>query len=258
MLDGMKAATQGMMAMSVKQDIIANNLANASTAGFRKEGMVISSFTEILDREVSTDGGMTKAGGEAMLQRDPQVKGTLHHTSMTHLSQGALKETGNNFDLALDDNGKGFFTIQTDRGIEFTRNGSFRLSTDGFLVTSEGHKLLGHRGPIRATGNEFKVADNGTIKVDGREVDRVLVSVFEDSGDLKRAGGTSFDAATPRVRASADFKIKQGYKEMSNVNALQEMVGLMEVMRNFEANQKALSAHDQRLQKAVSELGRVR
>lgn len=257
MLDGMKAATQGMMAMSVKQDIIANNLANASTAGFRKEGLVISSFTEILDREVSSDG-MHKVGGEAMMQRDVQVKGTLHHSSQTYLSQGALKETGNNFDLALDDNGKGFFTIQTDRGIEFTRNGQFRLSTDGFLVNSEGHKLLGHRGPIKATGNEFKVADNGVISVDGREVDKVLVSVFEDTKDMKRAGGTAFDAATPRVRAATDFKIKQGYKEMSNVNALQEMVGLMEVMRNFEANQKALSAHDQRLQKAVSELGRVR
>lgn len=257
MLDGMKAATQGMMAMSVKQDIIANNLANASTVGFRKEGMVISSFTEILDREVSTDG-MHKASVETVMQRDPQVKGTLSHSSQTYLSQGALRETGNNFDLALDDNGKGFFTIQTDRGIEFTRAGNFRLSTDGFLVTSEGHKLLGHRGPIKATGNEFKVTDNGTIKVDGREVDKVLVSQFEESEDLRRAGGTAFGSSTPRVRASTDFKIKQGFKEMSNVNALQEMVGLMEVMRNFEANQKALSAHDQRLQKAVSELGRVR
>jgi flagellar basal-body rod protein FlgF len=257
MLDGMKAATQGMMAMSVKQDIIANNLANASTVGFRKEGLVISSFTEILDREVSSDG-MHKAGGETVLQRDPQVKNKLNHSSQTYLSQGALRETGNNFDLALDDNGKGFFTIQTDRGIEFTRAGNFRLSTDGFLVNAEGHKLLGHRGPIRANGNDFKVTDNGTVKVDGREVDRILVSQVEDSEDLQRAGGTAFGVSSPRVRASTDFKIKQGFKEMSNVNALQEMVGLMEVMRNFEANQKALSAHDQRLQKAVSELGRVR
>lgn len=257
MLDGMKAATQGMMAMSVKQDIIANNLANASTVGFRKEGLVISSFTEILDRETSSDG-MHKAGGETMMQRDPQIKGTLHHSSQTYLSQGALRETGNNFDLALDDNGKGFFTIQTDRGIEFTRAGSFKLSTDGYLVTAEGHKLLGHRGPIKATGNEFKVTDNGTVKVDGVEVDRVLVSEIESSEDLKRAGGTAFGSATPRVHASTEFKIKQGYKEMSNVNALQEMVSLMEVMRNFEANQKALSAHDQRLQKAVNELGKVR
>lgn len=256
MLDGFRTATQGMKAMSVKQDVIANNLANASTAGFRKEGLVISSFTEILDREVG--GGMTKAGGETMMQRDFQHNSELHHRSATHLNQGALKETGNKFNLALDDNGQGFFTIQTERGIEFTRNGSFRLNTEGFLVTSDGSKLLGHNGPIKASGNEFKVADNGVVSVDGKQVDRVLVSVFEDASDMQRAGSTAFAAGTPRVRASNDFRIKQGYLEQSNVNALQEMVSLMEVMRNFEANQKALSAHDSRLQKAVSELGRVR
>lgn len=257
MLDGMKAATQGMMAMSVKQDIIANNLANASTAGFRKEGLVISSFTEILDREVSTDG-MHKAGGEAMMQRDPEVKGKLYHSSQTYLNQGALKETGNNFDLALDDNGKGFFAIQTDRGVEFTRNGSFRLNTQGFLVTAEGYKLMGHNGPIKASGNEFKVAENGVVSVDGRQLDKVMVCVVDDAHGLQRAGGTAFGVSGSKVRVSDDFRIQQGFKEMSNVNALQEMVGLMEVMRNFEANQKALSAQDQRLQKAVSELGRVR
>ena len=256
MLDGMKSATQGMMAMSVKQDIIANNLANAGTAGFRKEGLVISSFTDIIDREVSE--GMTQAGGETMTQRDKQTSTDLQHRSVAHMSQGALKQTGNNFDLALDDNGKGFFTIKTDRGIEFTRNGSFRLNNQGFLVTPDGSQLMGHNGPIKATGSDFKVGTDGVIKIDGKQTDRILVSVFEESNDMKRAGGTSFAAATPRVRASTDFRIQQGFVEQSNVNALQEMVGLMQVMRNFEANQKSLTAHDSRLQKAVSELGRVR
>lgn len=256
MLDGFKAATQGMMAMSVKQDIIANNLANASTTGFRKEGLVISSFTEILDREVSD--GMTKAGGETMTQRDFQHAGKLNHRSATYLSQGALKDTGNNLDLALDDNGKGFFTIKTARGIEFTRAGKFRLSTDGHLVTPDGSKLMGHNGPIKANGTDFKVTENGIVKVDGKEVDRVLVSTFEETNDMKRAGSTAFSSQTPRVRVSKDFKVRQGYLEASNVNALQEMVSLMQVMRNFEANQKALSSSDQRLQKAVNELGRVR
>jgi flagellar basal-body rod protein FlgG len=150
------------------------------------------------------------------------------------------------------------FTIKTARGIEFTRAGKFRMNNEGFLVTPDGSQLMGHNGPIKATGNEFKVADNGTVMVDGKAVDRILISEFESTADMKRAGSTAFNAATPRVRAKADFQIKQGYLEMSNVNALQEMVGLMQVMRNFEANQKALSSNDQRLQKAVSELGRVR
>jgi flagellar basal-body rod protein FlgG len=255
MLDGFKSATQGMMAMSVKQDVIANNLANASTVGFRKEGLIISSFTDILDREV---GGMEQTSSEVMSGHQLQTNSDIRHRSATHLSQGALKETGSSFDLALDDNGQGMFTIKTARGIEFTRAGKFRLNNEGFLVTPDGSKLMGHNGPIKATGNEFKVSDDGVVSVDGKQVDRILVSVFEDPNDMKRAGSTAFHAGTPKVRASSDFRIKQGFLEMSNVNALKEMVGLMQVMRNFEANQKALSANDQRLQKAVSELGRVR
>ena len=255
MLDGIKSSTQGMMAMSVKQDVIANNLANASTVGFRKEGLIISSFTDIMDREVS---GMEQASSETMSGHQLQTSTDIMHRSATHMSQGALKETGSSFDLALSDDGGGMFTIKTNRGIEFTRAGKFRLNNEGYLVTPDGSQLLGHNGPIKATGNEFKVTDNGEVKVDGRTVDRILVSEFEETGDMKRAGSTAFNAATPRVRAKKDFQIKQGYLEMSNVNALQEMVGLMQVMRNFEANQKALSSNDQRLQKAVSELGRVR
>ena len=255
MLDGMKSATQGMMAMSVKQDVIANNLANAGTAGFRKEGLIISSFTEILDREAS---GMEQASSETSAGHQLQTHTDIRHRSATHMSQGALKETGSSFDLALSDDGNGMFTIKTSRGIEFTRAGKFRMNNEGFLVTLDGSQLMGHNGPIKATGNEFKVTDNGVVMVDGKPVDKILVSEFESAADMKRAGSTAFNAATPRVRAKADFQIKQGYLEMSNVNALQEMVGLMQVMRNFEANQKALSSNDQRLQKAVSELGRVR
>lgn len=258
MLDGMKVATDGLMSLSAKQDVITNNLANANTVGFRKEGVVVSSFTEILDREVGM-GGMTQAGGEIGQVNGMEHRGTLYQHSATHMSQGALQETGNPFDLALDDNGKGFFTIQTEKGIEFTRNGSFRLSTSGFLVTGNGSLVMGHKGPIKVDGGQFKVDERGIVEVDGKQIDRLLVCQFEDATDAKRAaGGTSFVADGPQVRATTEFKCHQGYTEASNVNALQEMVSLMQTMRNFEANQKVLQAHDQKLQKAVSELGRVR
>ncbi|MCA9793526.1 MAG: flagellar hook-basal body protein [Candidatus Eremiobacteraeota bacterium] len=260
MLDGMKAATEGMLAMSVKQDIIANNLANAGTAGFRKEEIAITSFTEILDREVG-GAGMTQAGGEIsnLAMSGMQTRGTLKHTSVTHTGQGPLKETGNAFDLALNDEGKGFFTIQTpDKGIQFTRAGSFHLSTEGFLVTGDGSLVMGHKGPIKLDGSDFKINNEGVISVNDKEIDKLLVCTFDDPAEMKRTGATSFVAGGPKVRATTKFQLKQGYLEQSNVNALQEMVGLMQVMRNYEANQKALQAHDSRLQKAVNELGRVR
>ncbi len=257
MLDGMKVATEGLRTMSAKQDIITNNLANAGTAGFRKEGLVVSSFTEILDRQMSSSG-FQQAGGEISVTDGMQTRGNLVHSSATHTGQGALKETGNPFDLALDDNGQGFFTIQTERGIEFTRSGEFRLSTSGYLVTGDGSLVMGHKGPIKVDGTDFKVNNQGIISVDDKAIDRLLVTRFEDTSGLKRSGSTGFVADKPTVRATTDFQLKQGYLEQANVNALTEMVGLMEVMRNYEANQKALQAHDSRLQKAVNELGRVR
>ncbi len=254
MNEGMRMATQGMMMNSVRQDIITNNLANAGTAGFRKESLVISSFSEIMDKEVGMNG-MTQAGGELTDVKGKSAPGQLYKSSMTHFSQGALQESGNPFDLALDDNGKGFFTVQTEQGIEFTRAGSFRLNNDGFLVTPDGAQVLGHNGPIQAKGGEFNVADNGVITVDGRPVDKILVSIIESG--TQRTGDTNFNATGAQVRASQDFSIKQGFVEQSNVNALTEMVSLMQVMRNFEANQKTLQAHDQKLQKVINEVGRV-
>ncbi|MEW6277555.1 MAG: flagellar hook-basal body protein [Candidatus Eremiobacterota bacterium] len=257
MLDGMKMATEGMMTMSVKQDIITNNLANVGTAGFRKESLVVSSFSDVLNRELGMDG-MTQTSGEALTTGGLEKKGTLGSRTVTHSAQGALKETGNPFDLALDDNGKGFFTIQTPEGIKFTRAGTFHLSTDGYLVTADGSFLLGHRGPIKVQGTDFKVSSDGVVNVDGKPIDKLLVSTFEDGNMMKKAGDANFVAPDGGVKATTRFAVKQGYVEMANVNAIQEMVDLMMVMRNFEANQKALQSHDQRLQKAANELGKVR
>jgi flagellar basal-body rod protein FlgF len=251
MLDGMRMATEGMMQMSMKQDMVTNNLANVGTTGFRKESLVVESFSEVLERESNGKSEVGSTGGY-------ENHGRFNQYSQTHMSQGALKESGSAFDLALDDNGKSFFTIQTGRGIEFTRGGNFQLSTSGHLVTTDGSFVMGHRGPIQVKGGNFKVSDDGVVSVDGREIDRLLISRFEDPKAMRRQGSSAFAAETNSVVAVSDFKVKQGYTEQANFNALTEMVDLMQTMRNFEANQKALQSHDQRLQKAVNELGRVR
>lgn len=252
MLDGMRLNTEGMKQMSMKQDMITNNLANVGVAGFRKESLVVESFSQVMAREANGKGEVSTTGGA-------ENKGRFNQYSMTHGGQGALKQSDNAFDLALDDNGKGFFTIQTpNRGIEFTRGGTFHLSNEGFLVTAEGGFVMGQRGPIKVDGSDFKVSDDGVVNVGGRDVDRLLVSRFEDPKMIKRQGAASFKAETDAVVATNDFRVKQGYVEQANFNALTEMVDLMQTMRNFEANQKALQSHDQRLQKAVNELGRVR
>ncbi len=258
MLDGMKMAAQGMMTQSAKQDIITNNLANVGTAGFRKESANITSFTQILDREVGGMDGMTQSSHEISTAPGMSISGSLQTGSVTHNAQGSLKETGNPFDLALDDNGRGFFTIQgKDGSIRFTRAGNFHLATNGQLVTADGSAVMGHRGPIKLTGDNFEVSNDGVISCDGKPVDRVLVSVFDNTQQLKRTGDNQF-AVDGGVRATTDFQLKQGYVEQANVNAINEMVDMMMVMRNYEANQKVLKSHDETLQKTVNDLGRVR
>jgi len=252
MLDGMRMATEGMLQMSVRQDIVTNNLANVGTAGYRRESLVIESFNDVMNREMTGKGEVTGGGGV-------ENRSGVRHYSATHQGQGALKESGNPFDLALDDNGKAFFTLQGANGeMKFTRGGSFKLHPSGHLVAADGSMVMGQRGPIKASGSDFKVNDDGTVVCDGKEVDKLLISSIEDPKAVDRKDGSSFTVSTPTVVAAKDFRIKQGFTEAANFNALTEMVELMTTMRNFEANQKALQSHDQRLQKTVNELGRVR
>lgn len=260
MLDGMKMATQGLMAMQEKQAVIANNLANVGTAGFRKEVMDVSSFSAILNRQVNRVGSFTgpgQAGGDLMqVGGGMDIRGMLMTSTRTSYAQGALKMTGNQFDLALDDNGKGFFAIQGTDGIRFTRNGSFRLSTDGYLVTQDGSRVLGHKGPIKLQGKNFKVSDTGVISVDGKEMDKILVIEFPKKDTLRKHGENKFKAEDG-FKVSSDFQVKQGYLEMANVNAVKEMVDMMQTMKAFQANQKVLQAQDQALKKSVNEVGKT-
>lgn len=249
MLDGMRMATQGMMSLQQEQEVISNNLANVGTAGFRKDEMDVTAFSQVMEKEMSQVSYPSSTAGM-------DVQGMLHTNTRTSHVQGALKMTGSQFDMALDDNGKGFFTVQSNSGIRFTRNGSFRLSTDGFLVSQDGSRVLGQKGPIKLDGNEFKVNDRGIISVDGKEVDRFLITEFPDKKTLKKEGENNF-VASDGFKISNDYSVKQGYQEMANVSVVREMTSMMQVMRAFEANQKVLQAQDGALRKSITEVGKT-
>lgn len=260
MMDGMKMATQGMMSMQQQHEMIANNLANVGTAGYRKEVMDVESFSSVIEKQMKQVGNIELPGkpvnGFLQVSGGMDMQGMLYTSSRTSTAQGALKMTGNQFDMALDDNGKGFFTIQGKEGISFTRNGSFRLGTDGCLVTSDGSKVLGQNGPIKISGSEFQVTNEGVVKVGEKEIDKFLITEFTDESALRKDGDSQFKASSG-FRVSNNFQLKQGYLEMSNVNAVKEMVDMMKTMRAFEANQKILQTQDQALKKTVSEIGKV-
>lgn len=256
MLEGMRMATQGMLAMMAKQDVVANNLANVGTTGYRKDTLLVSSFSDVLNREMGFTGTDTQ-GGYMPVGGGIESTGMLFTQTATHYAQGSLKATDNNFDLALDDNGKGFFTIQSPEGIKFTRNGAFRLSTTGYLITADGSFVLGQKGPIKVKGSNFEVTNEGVVKIEGKEVDRLLITSFTDTRVLQKVGDANFVASSGGA-VSGDYRIKQGYLEMANVNAVKEMVDMMTIMRAYEANQKILQTQDQMLAKSTNEVGKVR
>lgn len=260
MLEGMRMANEGMLAMQQQQSIIANNLANVGTAGYRKEVMDVESFSSVMNKQMKRVGHVDlpgkSAGGFLQVSGGMDVQGMLYTSTRTSYSQGSLKMTGNKFDLALDDNGKGFFTLRTKEGIQFTRNGSFRLSTDGHLVTADGSRLMGQKGPIKISGTDFDVTNNGVIKVGDKEIDRLLITEFPDKSNVSKYGESNFQAEDG-FRVSNNFQVKQGYLEMANVNSVREMVDMMRTMRAFEANQKVLQAEDQALRKSANEIGKT-
>lgn len=260
MLDGMKWAEQGMIQMEQKQAIMSNNLANGSTYGYRKEAYNQVSFDEVMRQQAG------------LLPDDDENKqvymkdgGSMETSQMlvgftsTSYNVGEPRQTGNNFDLMLDDNGVGFFTVKTPEGTRYTRNGNFKLSTDGNLVTSDGCKVQGLNGDIHVNGTNFEVTGDGYVKVDGKTIDRLKITTFLDRRVLANEGGTYLKAPSDKgIVLNQGIRVKQGFIEGSNVNPVQEMVEMLNVSRNFEANQKVLQAEDHVLQKAANELGKVR
>ncbi|MCE2597109.1 flagellar hook basal-body protein [Motilimonas cestriensis] len=172
-----------------------------------------------------------------------------------NLTQGALKQTGRSLDLALQ--GNGFFAVKQGGEIYLTRNGSFRVGADGYLLTQAGERVQGRNGDIDISGGRIEVMANGIITVEGQERNSFLMinppakirpsDVRGDKIYLNEAKGLSIDEKT---------QIKQGFLESSNVDSAREMLLLMETSRHVQTMQKSLQAYEQIMNKTVTELGK--
>lgn len=242
--EGFEEASQGMTAMRAMQDIVSNNIANANTIGFQEDGLVVSDFDTAYAQamEEGVPAGFSPVGGG--VSGDIQL---LLRTA-TKFEQGRLKSTSQPFDLALD--GKGFFTIDARDGVRFTRNGSFKINGEGYLVTKDGGHILGERGPIRIEGNDFRVKPDGTVLVDKKEIDKLRI-MWVDPKELSKVGATDYMTSNSRSWHAVDHpKVMQGHLEMSNVNPIRDMVRMIAIMRAFEASQKLMQLEDSMAQRA--------
>ena len=216
---------------------VAHNVANVSTTGFRREGVIFSEYVRGLQ---GSETALSMARGDAR---------------QTWLNQGSLNFTGGQLDLAIE--GEGFFRIETDQGERLTRAGHFSIDAQGEIVNHDGYRLLDDGGaPILVPpGAQLAVARDGTISADGEPVAQLGMVRPEDPSQLSRVAGTLLEARGELLPAE-DSVIHQGFLEESNVNPMTEMARLIEVHRAYEAGQKFLDREDERIRAVIQTLGK--
>ncbi|MRX49246.1 flagellar hook-basal body complex protein [Paracoccus sp. S-4012] len=220
--------------------VVANNVANASTTGFRREGVV---FAEHL----SATGAQGRAGTLSM---------GLARGRVADLRQGALEATGGRFDLGIE--GEGFFMLQTPDGPRLTRAGAFLSDAAGNLVNGDGHLVLDEgQAPIALPpgARAIAVGPDGTVSADGEPVGRVGVFTVPDPAALQHRGGTLFEA-TAAPQPAEDTRLRQGFLEGSNVDPVFEISRLIEVQRSYELGQSLLDREDERIRAVITALTR--
>ncbi len=258
MVKGLYAAYTGMINQEHRMDVLTNNLANANTNGYKKEGVTAQSFDSILAYKIKDN-----SEGYRLAKRigvnNPGVK---IGEGYTDFSQGPLKTTENPFDLALTD--KGFFAIQfTDKAgnesIKYTRDGNFTLTADGELVTQDGDFVLDeNRSTIKIdTLKDTQINTSGQIIQDGRVVATIKVTDFADYNYLERYGENDYQTIDGAEEVEAAGKVYAGYLETSNISVVSEMVNMITVSRAYETNQKVITTVDGTLDIAANQLGRV-
>jgi flagellar basal-body rod protein FlgG len=288
MLRGLYTAAAGMITQQRRHDTVTNNISNLNTPGYKQVNSVGRTFPEMLlyltgiegDKPVKIGALNTGVFAEESLSIHLQGDMALTGRMSDFAIRSNLEVPGLEFDSsgkAVDQDGnvvfrpQAFFTVQNrDGGVRYTRNGSFLVNDEGYLVTNDGSFVLGtDNNPIRfAPGVRL---DELTLTGDLRFVDaagadagvQLLVTVIENPNRLVQEGYGKFrlndeDADLARAAEAGDnIEVRQGWLERSNVDAAQAMVDLMSALRAYESNQKVIQFYDQSLGKAVNEVGKV-
>ena len=245
MVNGLYTASRAMTNILAKQDIHAQNIANASTNGFKMARLVNSSEVKV---ERNDQGELR----EQEYQKPSEV--------VTSFAQGPMVNTGNEFDLALTS--PGFFMVEAENGVRYTRNGGFSLNSYGELVTLSGKRVLDEGGQplVMKDGGDVRFMDDGSVNVDGQRVGKLGIVEFADTKKLRYGEDGCFGNSDPQGNpptASANSGIKSGFLEGSNADPITTMVNMIADYRNYEAAQRVVHAVDETLGKAVNEVGKV-
>ncbi|MBM7854230.1 flagellar basal-body rod protein FlgG [Desulfohalotomaculum tongense] len=257
MFRGIYTTLSGMDVQQARLNVITNNLANINSNGYKREHLISKTFGEyLLGYQSPHTRGTTPVGNLNMGSAVSQV--------VTRMDQGPLVNTGRFTDIALD--GEGYYVVKVVSGPGgeqqlYTRESSFAVDNEGYLITSRGDRVLGKSGEIKIGSGEFAAAADGTITKDGKTIDQLQIVEFVDSGKLRKVGEEYFSAtadAEIKNESQLTTQVRQGFVEKSNVDVVKEITDMITVLRTYEANQKMIQTQDELLGKAVNQVGRLR
>jgi flagellar basal-body rod protein FlgF len=228
-------------ALAREMDVIANNMANVTTNGFKARE---ARFSEYL---------MPVARADSFQRPDQRLSYVIDSGTPLDLSTGAIEMTGNPLNAAIK--GDGFFAVQTPQGERYTRNGAFELNAQGQLVTSDGHAVLGQSGPITLGPEETNVSisPNGTVLTSQGERGRIRMVRFADPRALNNVGANLFTSQQPG-EVDTVSRVQGGAIERSNVQAIVEMSRMIDVNRNYTSVAGMISRMDELRRTAISRL----
>ena len=265
MLKGLYTAYTGMVQEQRRLDVLANNLANSTTVGYKKEGATSRAFKDELALRIK-DSERRGVRGIGNIQMGVKIGETY-----TDYSDGPAKVTDQQADLAIA--GEGFFAIEfTDKNqnpsVKYTRNGEFNVDKDGYLVTADGDHVLNQEaamngstdpeGFVRVDPNlPFFVDDSGAIYQQEQQVGNIGLVDIDNYDYLTKYGENLYDLEEGGQVEAAGGSIEQGYLEAANVNIAYEMVNMIQIQRAYEAGQKMIQTADSTLEMAVSQVGQI-
>lgn len=246
---GFYALTSGMLTQQRKIDISSNNIANMNTPGYKKEQAVTTTFGELFIHKYKQNGIYNEATpiNNVSLIRTMEENNTYH-------SQGTLEETGRSLDFAII--GPGFFAVDNGGQVQYTRNGSFNIDNEGYLVLEGSGRVQGEYGEIYLGTDRFGFVEDGSIVVDDEVVDRIAVYDFADYNALNKYGPGMYVA--DEIPELIDYpRVVNQTIERSNVNMTEEFAEILASQRSLQTASQAFKIYDMINEKSVTEIGKI-
>lgn len=233
MFDAISATHLAMGVDQLKLQSLSQNVANMNTPGYKKNLLEYNQFDEQLQT--------------ALTEQSPQ----LHTSQIT--TQGVLNQTRNLNNLALA--GDGYFQVQNDQGIFYTRRGDFQINDQGQLSLPTGEVLIGNSGAIRVDDANFTIDAQGVLFIDNRRIDQLELAQFESSNQLHYLGNGLYQSEQSPSIVNSTTHVMQGFLEQSNVKSVDEMLEMVKISRHFEVSQRIMRTADNLLATAINKLG---